>query len=172
MGSNLKTGVYADTALARTFDEIRKSRDPYFVYISDIEHYKASFGEPAFFIGSTVFDGDKFIGALIYQLNPDSIDRVMTDNKKWEQQGLGKTGESFLVGQDFKFRSSPRAFLENPDQYFKILRAQGVSQEKIDWIKRANSPVLIQEVKTEGAKRSLAGQTGEAEENDYRGIRV
>jgi len=169
MGSNLKTGIYADTALGKTFDEIRKSRDPYFVYISDFEHYKASFGEPAFFIGSTVFDGDNFIGALIYQLNPEAIDRVMTDNKKWEQQGLGKTGESFLVGQDFKFRSSPRAFLENPDQYFKTLRAKGVSQEKIDWIKRANSPVLIQEVKTEGARRSLAGQTGETQDIDYRG---
>ena len=172
MGSNLKTGVYSDSALAKTFDEIRKSRDPYFVYISDIEHYKASFGEPAFFIGSTVFDGDKFIGALIYQLNPEAIDRVMTDNKKWEQQGLGKTGESFLVGQDFKFRSSPRAFLENPKQYFQNLRAKGVSQEKIDWIKRTNSPVLIQEVRTEGAKRALAGQTSEAEEFDYRGKRV
>jgi len=172
MGSNLKTGVYADTALAKTFEEIRKSRDPYFVYISDIEHYKASFGEPAFFIGSTVFDGDKFIGALIYQLNPEAINRVMTDNKQWEKQGLGKTGESFLVGQDFKFRSSPRAFLENPDQYFQNLRTQGVSQEKIDWIKRTNSPILIQEVRTEGAKRALAGQTGEAEEVDYRGKRV
>ncbi|MCX5954787.1 MAG: HAMP domain-containing protein [Cyanobacteria bacterium] len=172
MGSNLKTGIYADTALGKTFDEIRKSRDPYFVYISDFEHYKASFGEPAFFIGSTVFDGDKFIGALIYQINPEQIDRVMTFNKKWEDKGLGKTGESFLVGQDFKLRSSFREFLENPDQYFQTLRANGVSQEKIDWIKRANSPVLIQEVKTEGAKRSLAGQTGEAEELDYRGKRV
>ena len=169
MGSNLRTGIYADTALGRTFEEIRKSHDPYFVYISDMEHYKASFGEPAFFIGSTVFDGDKFIGALIYQLNPEAIDRVMTDNKQWEKQGLGKTGESFLVGQDFKFRSSPRAFLQNPDQYFKILRAQGVSEEKIDWIKRANSPVLIQEVKTEGARRALAGQTGETQDVDYRG---
>lgn len=172
MGSNLRTGVYADTALAKTFDEIRKSRDPNFVYISDIEHYKASFGEPALFIGTTVFDGDQFIGALIYQVNPGAIDRVMTDNKKWEQQGLGKTGESFLVAQDLKFRSSPRAFLENPDQYFQTLRAQGVAKEKIDWIKRANSPVLIQEVRTEGAKRALAGQTGEAEEVDYRGMRV
>ena len=172
MGSNLRTGVYADTALAKTFEEIRKSRDPNFVYISDIEHYKASFGEPALFIGTTVFDGDQFIGALIYQVNPGAIDRVMTDNKKWEQQGLGKTGESFLVAQDFKFRSSPRAFLENPDQYFQTLRAQGVTKEKIDWIKRANSPVLIQEVRTEGAKRALAGQTGEAEEVDYRGKRV
>ena len=172
MGSNLRTGVYADTALSKTFEEIRKSRDPNFVYISDIEHYKASFGEPAFFVGTTVFDGDQFIGALIYQLNPEAIDRVMTDNKKWEQQGLGKTGESYLVAQDFKFRSSPRAFLENPDQYFQTLRAQGVAKEKIDWIKRANSPVLIQEVRTVGAKRSLAGQTGEAEEVDYRGKRV
>ena len=172
MGSNLKTGIYADTALGKTFDEIRKSRDPYFVYISDFEHYKASFGEPAFFIGSTVFDGDKFIGALIYQINPEAIDRVMTFNKKWEDKGLGKTGESFLVGQDFKLRSSFREFLETPDQYFKTLRSKGVSQEKIDWIKRANSPVLIQEVKTEGAKRSLAGQSGEMEEVDYRGKRV
>ena len=169
MGSNLKTGVYSDTALAKAFDEIRKSRDPNFVYISDIEHYKASFGEPSFFIGTTVFDGDKFIGALIYQLNPDAIDRVMTDNQKWEQQGLGKTGESFLVGQDFKLRSSPRLFLQNPDQYFQLLRSQGESKEKIDWIKRANSPVLIQEVRTLGARRALAGQTGEAEDVDYRG---
>ena len=172
MGSNLRTGVFADTALAKTFEEIRKSRDPSFVYISDVEHYKASYGEPAFFIGSTVFDGDKFIGALIYQLNPEAIDRVMTDNRNWEQQGLGKTGESFLVGQDFKLRSSLRGFLENPNQYFKILRTHGVSQENIDWIKRTNSPVLIQEVKTEGAKRALAGQTGEMEEFDYRGKRV
>lgn len=172
MGSNLKTGVFADTALAKTFDEIRKSRDPNFVYISDLERYKASFGEPAFFVGTTVFDGDKFIGALIYQLNPEAIDRVMTDNKKWEQQGLGKTGETFLVGQDFKLRSSFRAFLQTPDQFFQTLRSKGVSQEKIDAIKRANTPVLIQEVKTDGARRSLAGQTGELEEVDYRGKRV
>jgi class 3 adenylate cyclase len=172
MGSNLKTGVFADTALAKTFEEIRKSRDPNFVYISDVEHYKASFGEPAFFIGSTVFDGDKFIGALIYQINPEQIDRVMTFNRKWELKGLGKTGEAFVVGQDFKLRSSLRTFLQNPDQYFQTLRSGGVSQEKIDWIKRANSPVLIQEVKTEGAKLSLAGQTAEMEEVDYRGKRV
>jgi len=172
MGSNLKTGVFADTALAKTFEEVRKSRDPNFVYISDIEHYKASYGEPALFIGSTVFDGDKFIGALIYQINPEQIDRVITFNRKWEQKGLGKTGEAFVVGQDFKLRSSLRTFLQNPDQYFQTLRSGGVSQEKIDWIKRANSPVLIQEVKTEGAKLSLAGQTGEMEEVDYRGKRV
>jgi class 3 adenylate cyclase len=169
LGSNLKTGIYADTALAKTFDEIRKSRDPNFVYISDMEHYKASFGEPSFFIGTTVFDGDKFIGALIYQLNPESIDRVMTDNKKWEQHGLGKTGETFLVGQDFKLRSTLRAFLQTPDQYYQTLRSNGVSQEKIVSIKRANTPVLIQEVKSDGAMRPLAGQTGEAQEYDYRG---
>jgi len=172
MGSNLKTGVFADTALAKTFDEIRKSRDPNFVYISDIEHYKPSYGEPALFIGSSVFDGDKFIGALIYQINPEEIDRVITFNRKWELKGLGKTGEAFVVGQDFKLRSSLRTFLQNPDQYFQTLRSGGVSQEKIDWIKRANSPVLIQEVKTEGAKLSLAGRSGEMEEVDYRGKRV
>ena len=162
----------SDLALAKTFEEIRKSRDPNFVYISDVEHYKASFGEPAFFIGTTVFDGDKFIGALIYQINPAAIDRVMTDNKKWKEQGLGETGESFLVAQDFKFRSSPRAFLEDPAEYYRMLSRHGIAKEKIDWIKRAHSPILIQEVRTEGPKRALAGQTGEVEYTDYRGKKI
>lgn len=171
-GSNLSTGVFSDTALAKTFAEIRKSRDPNFIYISDVEHYKASYGEPAFFVGTTVFDGDQLIGALIFQINPKSIDKVMTDGKTWQQQGLGDTGESFLVAQDHKLRSSPREFLEHPDQYYDLLRRQGVSKEKIDWIRRAGSPVLIQQVNTDAAKRALAGQTGNIEYVDYRGQRA
>ena len=171
MGSNLLTGPFADTALGKTFDEIRKSRDPNFVYTSDVEHYKASYGEPGFFIGTTVFDGDKFIGALIYQINPSAIDKVMTDNRKWEEQGLGETGESYLIAQDHKLRSSPREFLEHPEAYYKLLIKQGVSKEKIDWIKRAGTPVLIQDVHTEAATNSLAGKQGEIEYTDYRGKR-
>ena len=154
-----------------TFDEIRKSRDPNFVYTSDVEHYKASYGEPGFFIGTTVFDGDKFIGALIYQINPSAIDKVMTDNRKWEEQGLGETGESYLIAQDHKLRSSPREFLEHPEAYYKLLIKQGVSKEKIAWIKRAGTPVLIQDVHTEAATNSLAGKQGEIEYTDYRGNR-
>ena len=172
MGSNLRTGPFADTALGKTFDEIRKSRDPNFVYFSDIEHYKASYGEPGFFLGTTVFDGDKFIGALIYQINPAAIDKVMTDNRRWEEQGLGKTGESFLVAQDYKLRSSPREYLQHADDYYKLLAKQGVSKEKIAWIKRAGTPVLIQEVRTEAATNALAGKEGEIEYTDYRGKRA
>lgn len=168
-GTNLKTGPFSDSALAKTFEEIRRSRDPHFVYISDIEHYKASFGEPAFFVGTTVFDGNRMVGALIYQINPASIDQVMTDGRRWVQQGLGETGESFLVADDFKFRSSPREFLENPTKYFQLLRRQGTPQERIDWIKRTDSPVLIQPVRTEAARRALNDQTGEVEYVDYRG---
>lgn len=168
-GANLKTGAFSDSALAKTFEEVRRSRDPNFIYISDVEHYKPSYGEPALFIGTTVFDGDRLIGALIYQINPATIDSVMTDNLSWVQQGLGETGESFLVANDFKFRSSPREFLENPKQYFELLRRQGTPQERIDWIKRAGSPVLIQPVRTEAARRSLNDETGEVEYIDYRG---
>jgi class 3 adenylate cyclase len=169
LGTNLKSGPFADTALAKTYEQVRRSRDPNFVYFSDIEHYKPSYGEPAFFVGTTVFDGDRFIGALIYQINPQSIDDVMTDDRRWVQQGLGKTGESFLVGQDSRFRSSPREFLAHPNEYYQLLSRQGVPRERIDWIKRAGSPVLIQAVRTEAARRSLNDQTGEVEYIDYRG---
>lgn len=168
-GSNLLTGVYADTALGKTFRELRKSRNPAFVYTSDFEHYIGSGGEPALFIGSTVFDGDQFIGALIYQLTPDKVDAVMTDRGNWRTQGLGETGESYLVAGDYKFRTSPREFMERPQQYFRILERQGVPQSRINFIKQTKSPVLIQEVRTEAAQRALSGKTGEVEYVDYRG---
>ncbi len=170
--SNLNEGPYADSALGKVFRELRKAKNPSFVYFSDFEHYIASKGEPAMFVGATIFDGDQFIGAIIYQLTPDRIDAVMTDNSSWKLQGLGRTGESYLVAPDYRFRSSPREFLERPQEYFRVLKQQGVSDARISDIKRTGSPILIQEVKTEGAQRALKGKSGHVEYVDYRGQNV
>lgn len=167
--SNLLNGPYAESALGKVFQEMRKAKSPEFVYFSDFDHYAASKGEPAMFVGASIFDGDEFIGVIVYQVVPSRFDAVMTDNSSWKRQGLGSTGESYLVGPDFKFRSSPREFLEKPKEYYRILKNQGVTEANINYIKQTGSPVLIQEVKTEGAQRSLAGKTGHLEYVDYRG---
>lgn len=172
LGADLVNGPFSDSAAAQVFRDVKKSRDPNFVTQSDLEHYKPSFGTPTSFVGTTVFDGDNFIGALIFQLDYRALDRTMTSNRRWSEVGLGKSGETYLVGRDFLLRSSPRGFLENAGQFLAFLKGRGFSAEKITQIKTSGSPLLIQEVRTEGARRALEGKTGTAAYNDYRGVPV
>jgi class 3 adenylate cyclase len=172
LGTNLLNGPFADSAAAQVFREVKKSRDPNFIYQSDLEHYKPGYGTPTSFVGTTVFDGDDFIGALIFQLDFRALDRTMTSNRRWSEVGLGKSGETYLVGKDFLLRSSPRGFLENAGQFLTFLKGRGFSAEKISRIESSGSPLLIQDVRTEGARRALEGKTGTAAYDDYRGVPV
>ena len=172
LGTNLKTGPFSDSALAKVYEAVRKSRDPDFVTMTDFELYKGSYGKPSAFVGTTVFDGDKFTGALVLQVPSDRIDAIMNANQKWEQVGLGKTGETTLVGQDNLLRSTTRFFLQDPETYYKTLEKQGVSADKIALMKTAKTPILIQQAKTLGIQNALSGKTGMDFYTDYRGVPV
>jgi class 3 adenylate cyclase len=172
LATNLLNGPYADSVAAKAFVELKKSRDPQFIFQTDVEPYKPGLGVPTSFIGGTVFDGDQFIGAILVQLDIDAIDKVMTANRKWRQVGLGNSGETYLVGKDFSLRSSPRSYLENGTEYLKKLKKDGLDAEKIALIQTSGTPLLVQEIRTEGVRRALEGKTGEASYKDYRGIPV
>ena len=110
------------------------------------------------------------IAVLIAQLSIEEIDNVVTGDRRWRQDGFGATGEAYLVGSDRFVRSGPRAFYENPDQYFAELKRGGELDENIDAIRRYGTPVLHQRVVTEAARGALAGVEGEGEILGYRGI--
>ncbi|MFM9046601.1 MAG: adenylate/guanylate cyclase domain-containing protein [Cyanobium sp.] len=172
LGTNLLSGPYSDSQAAKVFREVKQSRDPFFITFSDFEQYKPSYGQTTMFVGTTIFDGDQLVGALIFQVDNDRMDRLMTANRQWQEVGMGESGETYLVGEDSTFRSSPRAFLENPKEYLKLAERHGVSEEKINLIRKTGTPVLVQQVKTEAARSALAGKTGTASYNDYRGVPV
>lgn len=83
------------------------------------------------------------IGDSIYfhQLNHDKIQHILL-----ERTGMGETGETYLVGNDFRLRSQSRFF---PDQ----------------------APLEIK-ADTKGVKEALAGNNGSGIFNDYRNIPV
>jgi len=172
LGTNLITGAYADSVAAKAFAELKKSRDPQSIFQTDVEPYKPGLGVPTSFIGGTVFDGDQFVGAILVQLDTDAIDKVMTSNRKWRDVGLGDTGETYLVGKDFALRSSPRSYLENPQAYLNKLKKDGLDPKKIALIETSGTPLLVQEIHTEGVRRALEGKAGRANYLDYRGMPV
>lgn len=98
LGTNLASGPYKDSGLAKLWREVVQSEKQSVV---DFEPYAPSNGEPACFAGYPVFDATgTLIGVLAAQMSLDEINETMTD-----RSGLGDTGETYLVGSDFLMRS-------------------------------------------------------------------
>jgi class 3 adenylate cyclase len=170
--TNLLSGPYRSSQVAKLFLDARNSPDPAFLSFTDFEHYAPSLGKPNMFAGTNIFDGDELIGVLIFQLNNDRIDNLMTSSKKWKEVGLGSSGETYLVGGDKTFRSTARFFLDDSSKFLDSAKKYGVPQGQIDEIRRTGSPVLVQTVNTQGATRALEGAAGTAKYRDYRGVPV
>ncbi|PZV15053.1 MAG: adenylate/guanylate cyclase domain-containing protein [Pseudanabaena sp.] len=170
--SSLTVGAYNESNLARLFASVRRSKEKDYARIIDLESYAPSYGAPAAFIAAPIYDQDKFIGVLAIQLPVDEIDNVMTGNRKWEADGLGKSGETYLVGPDYLMRSVSRFLIETPEEYIKMLVALGVNNETINRIRQYKTSILAQSVKTTAVEEAMTGKQDIKIIRDYRDIPV
>ena len=99
LGANLFRGELSETKFARACQAALSSGHTTF---SDFERYAPSQGAVAGFLASVLLDerGNK-IGLMAVQLPVDRIDALMQ-----QRAGLGRTGESYLVGADLRMRSN------------------------------------------------------------------
>lgn len=170
--SSLTVGAYNESNLARLFASVRRSKEKDYARIIDLESYAPSYGAPAAFIAAPIYNQDKFIGVLAIQVPVDEINNVMTGNRKWEADGLGKSGETYLVGPDYLMRSVSRFLIETPEEYLKTLVALGVNNETIQRIRQYKTSVLAQAVKTTAVEESMMGKQDIKIIRDYRDIPV
>jgi class 3 adenylate cyclase len=170
--SSLTVGAYNESNLARLFASVRRSKEKDYARIIDLESYAPSYGAPAAFIAAPIYNQDKFIGVLAIQVPVDEINNVMTGNRKWEADGLGKSGETYLVGPDYLMRSVSRFLIETPEEYLKTLVALGVNNETIKRIRQYKTSVLAQAVKTTAVEESMMGKQDIKIIRDYRDIPV
>ncbi|MFO0310591.1 MAG: adenylate/guanylate cyclase domain-containing protein [Pseudanabaena sp.] len=170
--SSLTVGAYNESNLARLFASVRRSKAKDYARIIDLESYAPSYGAPAAFIAAPIYNQDKFIGVLAIQVPVDEINNVMTGNRKWEADGLGKSGETYLVGPDYLMRSVSRFLIETPEEYLKTLVALGVNNETIKRIRQYKTSVLAQAVKTTAVEEAMMGKQDIKIIRDYRDIPV
>ena len=111
-------------------------------------------------MATPVIEEGEVSGVLIAQLSIEEIDRVVTGNRRWREEGLGNTGEAYIMGPDSLVRSGLRLFLEDREGYLAELKEAGVSPEEIDDIRRYGSPVLHQRIDTQATRAALAGIEG------------
>ncbi len=145
--SNSKTlNVYFDSSLSKVqslnklIQEVKLSKKICF------QDYTLSLdGNVSFFVGSPVFDEkEQTIGIIIIELDIDEINKIMYEKKRLNK-GLGKSGESYIVGKDLLMRTSSR-FIENS--------------------------INVQKVETDATKKALKNQSNPAVIKDYRDVLV
>ncbi len=133
-GTNMVTGKYKDSGLGKLVQYILQTRQ---FAITDFEPYEPANNEPAAFIAKPVLDAEEqveFIVAL--QLSLESINDVML-----RREGMGESGETYLVGSDMLMRSD-----SSNDSANRTVKASF-----------ANS--TNGRVETEAVKKALAGVT-------------
>jgi PAS domain S-box-containing protein len=167
-GTNLLSGPYRNTRLSRAFRAARKAVEADFVQLVDFESYAPSLGAPAAFVAAPVFRDGRRLGVVALQLPVDRINAVMTGDRKWEAQGLGRTGETYLVGPDRRMRSDSRFFLTEPQRYLETAAKTGVSGELLALMRTHQRTVLFQQITGAAAHAALSGQTGVSTGLDYR----
>ena len=136
-GTSLKDGPWADTNLARCYNQTVGAEFPSATTLVDYARYAPTYDGPAGFIGSPIYDGEEKLGVAIFQVDIDVLTEIME-----QRAGLGRTGETYLIGPDKLMRSD--SFLD-PDNRSVEASFRNPANGKVD---------------TEAARMALSGQSG------------
>lgn len=156
--TNLNDGAFANSGLAEAFNGAKNLAKGE-VFTTRFNTYQPSYDGQAAFMASPIYDQGQSIGVLIFQLPVDRISNIMTNDKQWNSVGLGNTGEVYLVGEDKTLRSENRLLLEQPTQYFEILKETSTT-EQVSLIERIGSALGVLSIESTGVELALEKQTG------------
>jgi len=140
-GTNLFTGPHKKSGLAAVVKQAIGSRSSGEIFISDFNWYLPSYNAAAAFVASPIFKGDEMQGVLVFQLPVAEI-----NSRTVVSEGLGETGEIYLVGSDNLMRTQSRFTKENT--------------------------ILAQRIESNTVNMAIAGKSGVEITPDYRGINV
>lgn len=141
LGANLYSSKWKNTGLGKAFHESQNG-----IAFIDFEWYESS-NEPASFIAAPIYNKGEFIGCAVFQIDLDKINSIMQS-----REGMGKTGETYIVGADKKMRSD--SYLDPTGHSVKASFEGTVEKNGVD---------------TKASQEALAGNSGSEIIIDYNG---
>lgn len=101
--TNMNTGEWRDTDLANAFREGARSANVGKHSFFDFRPYKPSFDAPASFISRAIMENGQIVGVLVFQMPIGRLNGIMQNS-----EGMGETGETYVVGKDGLMRTDSR----------------------------------------------------------------
>lgn len=170
--TSLRDGPYASTKLAAAVETISRERDRDAFKVVDTENYRPHDGQPVGFVVSPIFAGADMVGILALEFPMDRIIKLLSGDFQWEREGMGKTGECYVVGPDFTMRSRSRFMVEDSKAFLEALRTSPLSRSAVEQIERQGNVIGQLPVRTHAVEQALLGREGLATITDYRGVPV
>ncbi|WP_042486029.1 methyl-accepting chemotaxis protein [Vibrio diazotrophicus] len=137
--TNILSGRYSDSHLSDLVRKIKNNK-----LITDYRPYEPSNYEPVSFIATKIYGSESLVVA---QMSSKEVNDIMQ-----QRIGMGSSGESYLVGEDFRMRSE--SFLDPTNRNIKSSFAGSVDKNG---------------VKTESVENVFKGNTGTSISRDYNG---
>ena len=141
--TNFVNGKYADSNLGALVRRISRTKT---FGLADFAPYAPSKGEPAAFIAQPITHGDNVELIVALQLSLDAINAIMK-----QREGLGQTGETYLVGSD------------------KLMRSDSFLDPENHTVKASFANPTLGKVDTAATQSALAGTAGAEIITDYNG---
>lgn len=147
--TSLLTGPYKDTNFAEAFRVAAQLKEKDKAVLVDFKTYVPSYDSPASFVAAPIWDNDEKIGVAMFQMPIDRLNLVMG-----ERSGMGKSGETYLVGPDYLVRS---------DSY--------LSPKKYNVVDSFKNPKETK-IQTKSVEAALKGESGFWIDQNYLGEEV
>jgi len=170
--TSLLDGPYARSALSEVVDRVRERPERGAVQVVDYERYEPHYAELSAFFAAPIYNGPHAIGIVAIRLPIEPINALMTGERQWQADGLGKTGEVYLVGDDLHMRSIARLFVDDRANYIRGRQEANMPQRTIDAMQQYSTTVLLQPVDTLATQTALGGEEGTGIIDGYRNVPV
>ena len=168
LGTNILTGPYRGGTLTEAYTKAMQANDVDYVGVTDFSDYQPA-DEPTAWMVSPVGAAGRVDGVMALQFPISKINSLMTMDKRWEESGMGKTGETFIVGPDDLMRSDSRLYVEDPQKFVTDVVKAGTPPDVAQNSIRQKTTVLVQPVATAATRLAQQGQRGTLVAADYLG---
>lgn len=169
--TNLLSGPYKESGLARAYVQAKTLANNQY-YLDDFAPYYPSYEAAASFISTPIFNGSTRVGVLIFQMPVDEINSIMTFDSRWKDNGLGNTGQSYLVGSDHLMRSQPRLLLEDASAFIGTLNSLTGDRAAINQIRSKQSAIGLLKVSSQAVDKALRGESGLMMESTHASVQL
>jgi class 3 adenylate cyclase len=169
LGTNILTGPYSGSKLRAAYEKALSSNALDYVGFTDFEIYQPAENSPTAWMVTPIVTDGRAVGVLALQFPASKVNRLMTFDKRWNESGLGHTGEVYLVGSDNLMRSDSRLFLENQQAYKQQVVEAGTPASVAERAIQLSGTTLVQPIPPETARQAQRGESGTQIGLDYLG---
>lgn len=171
LGADITDTLVINSAVADLFNKLRYSREPVTKAI-DYEVYFPSNNTPQSFLGCPIFENGRNIAVLLFQVPSEKVNQIMTFGGEWMKNGLGETGETYIVADQQRMRSQSRFYLEDKTAFIQRLLELHYPEQEVAQVYKYDNTIRNIRILSPAAQKSMTGQSGTIRCEDYRGVDI